>query len=479
MIWIGQGVLNLRQLNFLILIFSVFLLTSSGSSSLVENTDLVTILHPNRTINMALSLEDFLKYSSKQRAEDQEVRAKERALDSKVRAEEHESNLNAMKDLIKSGVKEEVSRVLKPIQDNNEKRIGSLEADMKEIKSILKSGQSSSQPSQSHDHTRDHHPDQASQHEPPHEQLPGGDSHNDVQPNNDVNQALANVRKIISLQPIFPKDVDRQYRMHSNIQCDKDAMLSSVREYLHYELKCKYSDQPRIVRVFTPANTPNYDRLYAEFETEHSANFVASFARFIKKPDHQVSLYVPSTFQPRFHAFNTEAQKIRKAPGLGPGDIKTKVRYGVQDFQLFTKPRNGRWTLARLDTSMFPPLQSPSSQSSASPPPGRPRDAPPSPPRPASLSTASPPPGRPRDAPHSLSRSKRGATSPLENGKKSHKMSSPSHTPPIHQQESPHTPPYTPSLSAPNPGSVQPSDLELATPPSTSLQPNNLCSSLN
>ena len=229
MIWIGQGVLNLRQLNFLILIFSVFLLTSSGSSSLVENTDLVTILHPNRTINMALSLEDFLKYSSKQRAEDQEVRAKERALDSKVRAEEHESNLNAMKDLIKSGVKEEVSRVLKPIQDNNEKRIGSLEADMKEIKSILKSGQSSSQPSQSHDHTRDHHPDQASQHEPPHEQLPGGDSHNDVQPNNDVNQALANVRKIISLQPIFPKDVDRQYRVHSNIQCDKDAMLSSVR----------------------------------------------------------------------------------------------------------------------------------------------------------------------------------------------------------------------------------------------------------
>ena len=68
-------------------------------------------------------------------------------------------------------------------------------------------------------------------------------------------EALDNVKKIIALQPIFPKDVDRQFRMHSNIQCEKDALLSAVREYMHYELKCKYPDQPGIVRIFTPAST--------------------------------------------------------------------------------------------------------------------------------------------------------------------------------------------------------------------------------
>ena len=227
------------------------------------------------------------------------------------------------------------------------------------------------------------------------------------------------MKKIISLQPIDSNDVRRQYRMHDSVRNDKDALLSAVKEYLHYELKCEFQQQPDIERIFMPANTQDYDRLYVEFDSEHTAGYVASFAKNIRKPDRQVSLYVPSHFQQRFQALNKVAMEIRTAPGLSPGDVKTKVRYGINDFQLFSKTRKGRWTQVQLDMSKLPPLFPPSSTSSSSPPPGRPRD-------------------------HSQAREKRGASSPLEGGNKSHRISSPVQTHP----ESPHTPPYTPSLVA-------------------------------
>ena len=235
------------------------------------------------------------------------------------------------------------------------------------------------------------------------------------------------MKKIISLQPIDQKDVKRQYRMHDSVKNDSDALLSAVREYLNYELKCEYHQQPNIVRIFTPANSLDYDRLYVEFDSEHTAGYVASFAKNIRKTDRQVSLYVPSHFQSRFQALNKVAMEIRTASGLCPGDVKTKVRYGADDFQLFSKTRNGRWSQVQLDMSKLPPLFPPSSKTSSSPPPGRPREV-------------------------SPARAKRGASSPLESDNKSHKISSPDRTHP----ESPRScsPPYTPSLAAQNDVSV-------------------------
>ena len=198
-------------------------------------------------------------------------------------------------------------------------------------------------------------------------------------------------------------------------------------------MKCKEQDLPKIVRVFPPVNTPDFDRLYVEFESEQLAEHVSSFSRFIRKQNCQVSLYVPNYFQPRFQAINHQAKLIRTAPGLMPGDIKTKVKYGSTDFRLLMKPHNGRWTKVKLNQISLPPLQSPSDRSSASPPPGRPK--------------GSPPP---------TNHSKRGAPSPLDRPSKASRSRSQEsesdpgtpHTPNHEEPLSPGTPPYSPSLAS-------------------------------
>ena len=97
--------------------------------------------------------------------------------------------------------------------------------------------------------------------------------------------------------------------------------------------------------------------------------------------------------QPRFKAINTIARSLRFPKGANPGDIKTNVKYGRFDFELWTKPRNGSWSRVNLDTGSLPQIL----------PPGN------------SEPTSSPPVGRTRLPADS---NKRGANSPLENENK-------------------------------------------------------------
>ena len=150
--------------------------------------------------------------------------------------------------------------------------------------------------------------------------------------------------------------MERQKRMHSVVD-DSDAMRFAAVEFIVDELKVPSSDIPQIVRVFSPHNTPNYDRLYVEFDTEFSAEFVASHSRLIRKPDHHVGLYFPRMFQPRFRALNKIAKSIREAPGMKKGDEKTKIIYGTCDIQLLSRTQSGRWTPVQIDLSSLPPIQ--------------------------------------------------------------------------------------------------------------------------
>ena len=374
---------------------------------------------------MALSLEDFLKISKEQRREEQELRAQERA-----------SDLKEINKMIEKGVKDEVERVLVPIQAKNDERFTRLEAAMTKIQGCFKD------PTLPHPGTA----------HPPHPPITPRTTPHSVSPavvpsghilSDDVQETLRRVKRIISLQPILKRrDVDRQIRTHDHIKNDAQAMEAAVREYFREELKCQ--SVPTIVSIFPPANTPDYDRLYVEFEDETTASYMAGHARVIRKQDHQVSIYVPRNFQQRFRAFNDHAKKLRTAPGLLAGDIKTKVIYGWSDFILLTKPRNGRWTSENIDTSTFPPFQSTlgPAPATSSPPPGRPRGSPsppPNPARPAMRGSQSPPPSE---------QSKRAASSPLENQSKAAKSSEPSILGELDTTPVPTTPPYTPSLAA-------------------------------
>ena len=189
--------------------------------------------------------------------------------------------------------------------------------------------------------------------------------------------AVIAAKKIVSLQPIYKeRDVDIQYDLHDNVENNNHAMFLAAKEYIMQEMKVKEHEIPNIVNVFPPAGgAPSYDRLYVEFESEHAANHISSFARYIVKPDHHVDLYFPRMFQPRLKVLGDEARRIREAPGLNKGDMKTKIVYTEEDIQLLSKPRDGRWSRVFLNPDNLPPIFANSSDPSSYPPAGRNRSA--------------------------------------------------------------------------------------------------------
>ena len=82
-------------------------------------------------------------------------------------------------------------------------------------------------------------------------------------------------------------------------------------------------------------------------------------------------------FQPRLKVVGDEARRIREAPGLNKGDMKTKIVYADEDIQLLSKPRDGRWSRVFLNPEYLPPILTNTSNPSSSPPAGRNRAAPP------------------------------------------------------------------------------------------------------
>ena len=253
---------------------------------------------------MSLTLEDFLRITSerdiamkKQRDLDLIEQAKQRTEDESIRARERKEHLDAISKLIESGVKSEVRKFIDPLQKQNDERMHKIESELCDLRNLLHSNPLATS-SQSRGNTVrvDHSPPASAS---------GVSSaiNSSVSTSSEIVNAVSKARRTISLKPIYKKDVDLQYRSNKDIVSEHDAMVAAVSDYLFYELKYRNS-VPNIVRVFPPANSSDFDRLYVEFESEYDADYISSFSRFIRKPDHQVSIYVPRGFQQRFRAFN-------------------------------------------------------------------------------------------------------------------------------------------------------------------------------
>ena len=84
----------------------------------------ILVSSQSESSSMSLTLEDFLKINKanneahdEQRARDRQERAEQLTQDQQLRAKERASDLDAISKLIESGVKEEVCRVIQPIQE--------------------------------------------------------------------------------------------------------------------------------------------------------------------------------------------------------------------------------------------------------------------------------------------------------------------------------------------------------------------------
>ena len=184
---------------------------------------------------------------------------------------------------------------------------------------------------------------------------------------------IKSAKTILGFSPITPSDISFLKNKNS-LDNDEEARALSIIEFLNDEMKVPSSITDKIVikRTFPPASKPvGWSTLYAEFDA-NATDIVHQYARNLQ-PGKQLSIYVPHSLQPRFRMVNDIAHRYR----FGSVKHKTRVKYGVSDFVLYVKPREGNvpWTfvpLNELPPLSLSPFEVPQFLTS-SPPPGRDR----------------------------------------------------------------------------------------------------------
>ena len=89
------------------------------------------------------------------------------------------------------------------------------------------------------------------------------------------------------------------------------------------------------------------------------------------RKESRIQTYIPRQFRDRARAMKEIEYNLRQEE-----KCKTRIRMGLKDLQLYKKERGGKWEQVVLQEGELPPVDlGPSSQGSASPPPGRPCQA--------------------------------------------------------------------------------------------------------
>ena len=191
----------------------------------------------------------------------------------------------------------------------------------------------------------------------------------------DTTEALKVLRegkKVLGFSPIS-KDHLEYLKVEHSLDDDFLAKKYSIHEFLEFEMKIPRStiDKFSIKRIFPPAKQADSQTLYVEFSdiatTDHIQQFVTNL-----NPGVQVSIYIPHALYPRYRAVRDIANALR-FPTDGSEKLKYKIKWGLSDFVLLTKGKEGSWTFASL--ASLPPLKlfSNSISASVSPAPGRKR----------------------------------------------------------------------------------------------------------
>ena len=147
-----------------------------------------------------------------------------------------------------------------------------------------------------------------------------------------VKDIIEKAERTVGFQPLFKEDVDDICRLHNTTDTEL-AMKLLVVEYLNMEMKNFTTGIENIVRVFPPAK-PNWNTLYAEFDTRATTRTVFSFTRFMRNKDQRITNYIPHMFYNQFEHLSSIAFKYRVAPH----NHKTRIHFGKPDMFLQVKP---------------------------------------------------------------------------------------------------------------------------------------------
>ena len=185
-------------------------------------------------------------------------------------------------------------------------------------------------------------------------------------------RVLRHSKKILGFSPITQDDIAYLKTQHS-VDDDKQAMILSIVEFLNCEMKIPRTttDQIVIMKVSPPERQPiGWTTLYAEFQDSSITDLINQYVRNLQ-PGKNLSIYVPDSLIPRYHAVRDIAHGYRN----GSVKHKTKIKYGASDFVLLVRPKdqNVPWSYPSLDCLSPLKLSPYAGTPSFSPPPGRTR----------------------------------------------------------------------------------------------------------
>ena len=157
--------------------------------------------------------------------------------------------------------------------------------------------------------------------------------------NNQSQAALAVLRdakRIQGFSPITASDVEQIKANSTNIN-HEEALNLAVRRFLCIEMNISesISNSLSIEKIFPPANKADWNTLYVVFKDPLTIELLNQYVKFLK-PGKSLSIYVPHSLYPRFSAISNIAHSYRNS------EIKhkTKIKYGINDFELLVKPKN-------------------------------------------------------------------------------------------------------------------------------------------
>ena len=134
-------------------------------------------------------------------------------------------------------------------------------------------------------------------------------------------RVLRHSKKILGFSPITQDDIAYLKTQHS-VDDDKQAMILSIVEFLNCEMKIPRTttDQIVIMKVSPPERQPiGWTTLYAEFQDSSITELINQYVRNLQ-PGKNLSIYVPDSLIPRYHAVRDLAHGYRN------GAVNTKLR---------------------------------------------------------------------------------------------------------------------------------------------------------
>ena len=281
------------------------------------------------------------------------------------RALEREQDKREIKEMISDGVKKEVETSIQPLREK-QALLESEQVDMKhqfsdvlkEVRDIKNKLESNNLASSSIQQGWQGQGEQEVQ-------VVGGD-------NQGLDQVVGEARRTIGLYRIDHEDLDRmKQEQFGGAKSLEEQKTLAVKEYLKCELKIDtFSlERMKIEKTFF-LNADNPECLYVIFQNRSSVTKILEKTYLMRK-ESRIQTYIPRQFRDRARAMKEIEYNLRQEE-----KCKTRIRMGLKDLQLYKKERGGKWEQVVLQEGELPPVDlGPSSQGSASPPPGRPCQA--------------------------------------------------------------------------------------------------------